>query len=381
MLSILSSLAENESVSMSENNKWSIQRRFQNGTFKISYPPYGYDYIDGEMVVNLEQAEVVKSIFEEALAGKGTQKIADGLNARGIESKRGGKWTGNTIRGMLSNEKYVGDAILQKTFTDDNFNRHSNNGERDQYYIQDHHEPIVSREIFETVDVLINQRGKEKGIVKGSGKYQNRYPFSGMIRCSECGSGFKRRIHTNGAKKYVAWCCQKHISQVDECSMKFIREESLESAFTLMMNKLIFGRKFILNPLLEGVKNMSKSDSLSRIKELEKLMEKNMEQKEMLIKLMAKGYLEPALYNKENNELQKELEDFRDEIDSLTYAMNNERSKTYEVRELLRFANKAQMLLAFDGELFERYVNQVIVYSREEVGFQLKCGITLRERM
>ena len=96
---------------------------------------------------------------------------------------------------------------------------------------------------------------------------------------------------------------------------------------------------------------------------------------------MAKGYLEPALYNKENNELQKELEDFRDEIDSLTYAMNNERSKTYEVRKLLRFANKAQMLLAFDGELFERYVNQVIVYSREEVGFQLKCGITLRERM
>lgn len=131
MLSILSSLAENESVSMSENNKWSIQRRFQNGTFKISYPPYGYDYIDGEMVVNLEQAEVVKSIFEEALAGKGTQKIADGLNARGVESKIGGKWTGNTIRGMLSNEKYVGDDILQKTFTDDNFNRHSNNGEKD----------------------------------------------------------------------------------------------------------------------------------------------------------------------------------------------------------------------------------------------------------
>lgn len=126
------------------------------------------------------------------------------------------------------------------------------------------------------MDVIINQRGKEKGIVRVSGKYQNRYPFSGMIRCSECGSGFKRRIHTNGAKKYVAWCCQKHISQVDECSMKFIREESLESAFTLMMNKLIFGRKFILNPLLEGVKNMSKSDSLSRIKELEKLMEKNM---------------------------------------------------------------------------------------------------------
>src|SRR5690554_2866030 len=118
MLSILSGLAESESISISENAKWAIQRRFQNGTFKISYPPYGYENIDGQMIVNPEQADVVKYIFEEVLSGKGTQKIADDLNQRSIPTKRGGHWTSTTIRGILKNEKYTGDVILQKTYTD-----------------------------------------------------------------------------------------------------------------------------------------------------------------------------------------------------------------------------------------------------------------------
>ncbi|KUO77821.1 MAG: hypothetical protein APF81_04125 [Desulfosporosinus sp. BRH_c37] len=80
MLTILSSLAESESISTSQNNKWSIQRRFQNGTYKLSYPPYGYDYLNGQIVVNKDQALVVKRIFIEALSGKGTQKIAEQRN-------------------------------------------------------------------------------------------------------------------------------------------------------------------------------------------------------------------------------------------------------------------------------------------------------------
>lgn len=381
MLSILSGLAESESVSIAENNKWSVQRRFQNGTYKISYPPYGYDYVDGEMVVNKEQAEVVKLIFSEVLSGKGTQKIAEELIQRGIPTKRGGKWTSTTIRGILSNEKYVGDVILQKTYTDSHFNRHTNRGEKDQYYIENHHEAIISRENFDAVELLINQRGKEKGIEKGSDKYQNRYPLSGKIICSECGSTFKRRIHSCGNNKYIAWCCSKHLSQPSECTMLFIREEDVEFAFVTMMNKLIFGRKFILKPLLDGLRGMSKSDSLLRIKELEKLIEKNAEQKEMLVKLMAKGYLEPALFNKENNELQMEADNYRQQQETLTHAINGELSKVQEVSRLLKFTNKVEILNAFDGNLFSDYVEKIVIFSRTEIGFQLKCGITLRERM
>ena len=128
MLSILSGLAESESISISENTKWAIQRRFQNGTFKISYPPYGYQNIDGQMIINPKQAEIVKYIFAEVLSGKGTQKVANDLNQKGIPSKRGGRWTATTIRGILTNEKYTGDVILQKTYTDSHFNRHTNYG-------------------------------------------------------------------------------------------------------------------------------------------------------------------------------------------------------------------------------------------------------------
>lgn len=163
--------------------------------------------------------------------------------------------------------------------------------------------------------------------------------------------------------------------------MLFIREEDVEFAFVTMMNKLIFGRKFILKPLLDGLHGMSKSDSLLRIKELEKLIEKNAEQKEMLVKLMAKGYLEPALFNKENNELQMEADNYRQQQETLTHAINGELSKVQEVRSLLKFANKNEMINAFDGKLFSEYVEKIIVFSRAEIGVQLKCGITLRERM
>ena len=136
MLSILSGLAESESISISENSKWAIQRRFQNGTFKISYPPYGYENIDGQIVINHKQAEVIKFIFTESLLGKSAQKIADDLNYKGTPSKKGGRWTAVTIRGILCNEKYTGDVILQKTYTDSSYNKHINYGEKNMYLIR-----------------------------------------------------------------------------------------------------------------------------------------------------------------------------------------------------------------------------------------------------
>lgn len=381
MLSILSSLAESESVSISENSKWGVKRRFQNGTFKISYPPYGYDYVDGRMEVNSEQAEVVKHIFAQVLAGIGTHQIADELNAGEVPTKKGGKWTASTVRGMIYNEKYVGDVIFQKTYMDEHFNRHTNYGEKDQYLMEYHHEPIISHEDFEVAGAVLNQRRMEKGITKGSGKYQNRYPFSGKIICSECGSKFKRRMHSKNGGKYVAWCCGKHIDDVTACSMKYIRNVDIEKAFVTMMNKLVYGRMFVLKPLLESLREMDRSDSFSMIKELELKIEKNAEQRQILTGLMAKGYLEPALFNKENNELLQEAAELEVQRSGLSYSVNGEMVKTGEVEKLLKFAEKGEMLTAFDGELFGRFVEQIIVYSRNEIGFQMKCGLTLRERM
>lgn len=381
MLSILSGLAESESISISENNKWSIQRRFQNGTFKVSYPPYGYENIDGQMVVNPKQAEVVKLIFVEVLWSKGTQKIADELNNQMVPTKKGGRWTATSIRAILCNEKYTGDIIFQKTYTDSRFNRHTNYGEKDMYLVENHHEAIVSHEDFEAVDAIINQRAKEKGIEKRNGKYQNRYSFSGKIICSECGSSFKRRIHSAGTRKYIAWCCNKHLKQVMECSMQFIRDDDIKTAFVEMMNKLIFGQKFILRPLVDGLRIQNNTDSFRRIQELEAKIESNVEQSQMMTSLMTKGYLEPALFNKEKNSLAAEDARLRAEKEQITCSVNGNLSKVDEVNRLLKITAKSKPLTAYEGDLFENYVERIIVYSRDEIGFELKCGITLRERL
>ena len=380
MLSILSGLAESESASISENSTWSVKRRFQNGTFKISYPPYGYDAVDGKLVVNQSQAETVRFIFAEILSGKGTHKIADDLNRRKVPTKKGRRWTATTIRGMVANEKYTGDAIFQKTYTDMHFNRHNNNGAKDQYLMRNHHEAIISHEDFEAAQAVIEQRGKEKGVEKYHSKYQNRYPFSGKIICGLCGSKFKRRIHSTG-RQYIAWCCSTHIADIDKCSMKYIRESDFEYAFITMMNKLIFGHEAVLKPLLVSLRSMNPDDSLISVRELDKKLEENTEQRKVLVGLMSKGYLEPAVYNKGNNELLQEAERLQRQKESLVNFINSDSQNLSEVSELLHYTSKANMLFGFDGDIFKRFVERIIVYSRTEIGFELKCGITLKERL
>jgi site-specific DNA recombinase len=380
MLSILSGLAESESVSISENNKWSIKRRFKNGTYKISYPPYGYDVVDGKLIVNESQTEIVRFIFSEILSGRGTQKIANELNKQNVPPKKCCHWTSTTILGMVSNEKYAGDAIFQKTYTDTNFNRHRNYGENDQYLITGHHDPIISHDDFEAAQEVIGQRAKEKNIERQNKKYQSRYPFSSKIICGQCGGTFKRRTHSSGRHK-IAWCCSTHILDIKKCSMKYIFEFDFEYAFVTMINKLIFGHELILKPLLINLRSINYDDSLINIQELDKKLEENTKQQNVLVSLMTKGYLEPAVYNKSNNELLQEAEQLLHQIEALKKFLNNDTQHLSEVSELLQFTTKAKFLNSFAKDIFNRFVDRIIVYSRTEIGFELKCGITLKERL
>lgn len=381
MLSILSSLAESESVSISENEKWGIKKRFQNGTFIISYPPYGYDNVDGEMVIVPEQAEIVKQIFSDTLAGKSTHAIADELNAKGIQTKKGGRWTLGTINGIIGNEKYTGDVLYQKTYTDSSFNRHTNYGELDQYLVQNHHAAIVSHEEFDRANAVLRQRGKEKGNGRNTEKYQNRYSFSGRIRCAECGGSFKRRIHYKPSGSYIAWCCTTHLTDKGICSMKYITDDALKRAFVTMMNKLVFGHQMVLRPLLQSLRGMNDKSQLLKMQDLELQIEKNMEQRQVLTSLMAGGYLEPALFNKESNALAVEAEALRQEKDSLMHSLNRNMVKADELQKLLRFVSKGIMMDSFDDEAFLAYVDSITIHSRSEAAFELKCGVSLKERL
>ena len=381
MLAILSSMAEGESTSTSENTKWAVQKRFQNGTFKISYPPYGYDWDGEEMKVNPEQADIVKEIFQAFLSGIGINQIAKDYNARQIPTKKGGRWSHGTIKAILTNEKYTGDTIFQKTYTDVQFNRHQNNGEKDQYFCAEHHEAIISHEDFELAARLLEQHSIEKGIVKGCDKYLQRYAFSGNIICSECGATFRRRIHTCKGHKYAAWTCNTHLDNVKACSMLYIRNDDLEHAFITMMNKLIFSRKMLLAPLLEQLKNTSEDGGICRIRELERQLLQITEQRQTLQRLMAQGYLDQIIFTQQKNELMTQTEACKTEIEMLQNSSGQASTRIAELQKLLHFTEHTDMLQEFRETLFTEYADHIIVYSREEVGFELKCGLTLRERM
>lgn len=378
-LSILSSMAEGESASISENNKWSIKKRFLDGTYKLGYVPYGYRWKDGEILVDPEQAEIIKRIFRELLSGKSTEAIAKELNQEQVPTKKSGRWTSTSIRDIIRNEKYIGDCIFQKTYTDSNFNRHKNDGHLDQYYVPDHHEAIISHEDFEAAAALIEQRASEKGIKKGNAKYQQRYAFSSKIICSECGNTFRRRIHSSTYGKYAAWVCNTHLEDTSRCSMLYIRDDDLKLAFTTMINKLVYCHKLVLKPYLKALQDNTGDASLLNIQQLEMLLEQNTEQRETLHKLMGQGYIDQILFTQENNALLSQANDYRNEIEALNRSQSLDATKVYETERLLHFCERGEMQLEYSEELFELFVDHIEVYSRQKIGFALHCGLILKE--
>ena len=381
LLTIFSSLAESESISLSENEKWSIEKRFQNGTYVVAYPPYGYKNEDGLMVINDDEVDVVRHIFSECLAGKGGHVIARDLNDKGIPTRRKTQWSTGTVNAILRNEKYKGDVLYQKTFTDSSFARHINNGEKAQYYVTEHHEAIISAEDFETAQAMIDRRTKEMKIKTGEGKYQNRYPFSGKIICGECGATWKRRTHTESKVKYYAYACKTHIKRVDQCSMQFIRERNIEVAFLNMINKLVFSKKVLLQPLLASLKDLNQGEALARINKLDTALEDNLNKRQKLTELFAKEYLETSVFNEQNSGLLAEAKQIGDEKEALYTSLSHEHEHLEALNKLIKYINSVGTRKEFDEAAFEEHVEYIIVFKRYEIGFVLKCGLTLRERL
>ena len=217
MLTVLSSFAQAESKNVSDNLKWRYQRKFQNGELAINAARFlGYDKNkQGELVINPAQAEVVKRIFEAALAGQGSFVIARQLNEEGVATVAGGKWHSSTVLGILKNEKYRGDAKLQKTYRKDHLGKKKcrNHGEVDSFYIENNHPPIISGDMWEEAQRQIVLRAAAKGNVSGkNAAYTNRYPLTGMLFCAKCGATLRRRTwNSNHSCKKVVWQCSNYV--------------------------------------------------------------------------------------------------------------------------------------------------------------------------
>ncbi len=380
LLTVLGSLAENESLSISENEKWSIRKRFMKGTFRQGMAPYGYRKDDTGLIVDEETAKVVRFIFDEACAGKGTHKIAKELNARGIPPLKSDRWNPGTIKGMLENERYVGDVLYQKTYSDSNFERHVNYGECDQFLHRDHHEAIISREQFERVQAMLEQHRVERGIDPDVHNYKKRYAFTGKLVCGECGTNLKRVCRRGNAKgDYTAWVCGKHQSDIMACSMKAVLEDHVKAAFITVTNKLIFSRKDLLEPFVRAVQNSSCGDAGEQIEEINRQLDALTEKGQTLITLATSSLLDPAMLKKAQSELsasRAELNSRKEALTARTRAVNKGLS---EGGRLLKKIQEMQISQEFDEEFFLEFVRKVHIYSRQEYGFEFTCGLIFRE--
>ena len=241
MLTILASYAQEESLSVSENMKWRVQKNFEEGK-PWGLRIYGYQYVDERLIIVPHEAEVVRRIFREYLEGKGTFAIMKGLNNDNIKPRIADYWRAQTIHGVLSNYAYTGNLLLQKTFRKDHLSKRSvrNNGELPMYHVEGTHEPIIPIEKFEAVQKEYERRSAQHHSPQG----QQKYLFTGLLRCPYCGANYQRKKGT----RVFQWRCLTYLWRGKEfCpKSKTIPEDTL-----IKVTSEVLGYDEITTDLLE----------------------------------------------------------------------------------------------------------------------------------
>ena len=259
LFTIMASLAQQESESLSKNTKMGIQYRFQQGKVMVNTRNFlGYDKDeDGHLIINPAEAEIVKRIFREYLEGASCMKIARGLERDGIRTARDNpRWHDSTVRKILENEKYMGDALLQKTYTIDFLNkkRGRNNGTLPQYYIEDDHEAIIPKELFMSVQEEMARRSSERDLNGRRQGFSANRAFSHMVTCECCGEHFRRLHWNNRGKKTIVWRCKTRLEDKTRCSARTVSEDTLQEAFVEAINEMLGNSDEYLKKLESNLK-------------------------------------------------------------------------------------------------------------------------------
>jgi len=275
LLTILSSLAQDESRNISENSTWGIRKRFEIGQHKMSTKRFlGYDADEnGKLVVNKQQAKIVKRIFMEFLWGKTTDYIKRIFEREGVINWDGGtKWQSTTIGSILENEKYKGDTLLQKSYTVDFLTkkRVQNEGEIQQYYIEDDHEAIIEPWIWECVQLEMKRRKRyleEHNITRFSQNTEAN-PFSSKIICGECNRAFARKGWRAPSGDRKVWQCSERykVKGVLGCGNRHIYEDTLIEIYLMAWNRLLECREMLVP---EWEEKMQGEDLLARFRAMD----------------------------------------------------------------------------------------------------------------
>ena len=373
LLTIMASLAQQESQSLSQNVKLGLQYRYQQGKVQVNHNRFmGYTKDEeGNLIIVPEEAEIIKRIYREYLEGKSLVGIGRDLEKDGILTAAGKpRWRPETIKKILLNEKYIGDALLQKTFTVDFLTkkRVKNEGHVPQYYVENSHEAIIPKELFLQAQEELHRRSNiYTGADKNKRIYSSKYALSTITFCGDCGDIY-RRVYWNihGRKEFV-WRCVTRIEQGPEvCKNRTVKEAELYDAVMTAINRLLAGGDNMIRILEENIHSVIGDTTEYKISVINALLE---EKQKELISLANKG--------KDFESLADEIEELREKrqtflVEDASLSGENER-----INELIEFVrNNKYRTLRYDDTLVRKIIQNVTVYDDHFV-ICFKSGIEM----
>lgn len=367
-------VAEQESRSISDNLRWSCRKRMEQGEFFGNYVAYGYKLKNKALVINEDEAVIVREIFDMYLNGIGKSTIAQTLNRKGVPTRENRKaWYTSTISYILTNERYKGDSLLQKKFNSETLpHKHiRNKGQLNKYYIENSHPPIIERDIFDKVQEIINFRSikkSENGI----------YPLSKKLICPDCGSVFKRQI-VNGK---IYWLCRKSSLGQTNCKSRRLLEKSVCNSFVIMLNKIIDNKQILIDDLISNIQTMIKCESKNNRKlyEVDLKIADLGEQNYVISRLHSKGLLDDIEFNSQSTNINNQITElrFKRKLILKEDSCSEWLKEIEELNEIISLHNYGEK---FSEELFGSIVKRIVVIDNATLQFELLGRLKFTEKM
>jgi len=381
-LAIMSSIAQEESRKTSERVKWGQKRQMERGVV-FGRSMLGYDVKDGKMYINQEGAEVVRLIFHKfAEEGKGTHVIARELQEEGIKPMRVKEWQNTVILRVIRNEKYCGDLVQKKTYTPDflSHEKKVNRGQEEFVIIKDHHEPIISRELFDKANRMLDEKSLSQ---EGKSKHSNRYPFSGKIKCGCCGSSYVARYKTrkNGSRYKSWWCLEaarhgrphadKAGNQVG-CRGLSIRNEDAIHIMYLVTRSLQFNKKKMADNLLGIIKSAMAADTAGTDSGKMKLKIKMMgEKRKKLIDLYISGHITREEFTAARTKCENELTELQSVIENIREQKEEMEKQQELVTEITEVMDDLINGVEYEDDLYKEILDKMVVNDKDHIDVYL----------
>ena len=371
LITIMSSLAQEESRSISENVTWGLRKQFAEGKVHFPYTNVmGFEKGEnGEIVVNQEDAKTVRYIFQQALLGKTPYSIAKDLTQQGILSPSGkNHWSSVTIKRMLRNEKYKGDALLQKTYTIDFLSKKKNinKGELPQYYVENNHEAIVDKETFDAVQQVLENKGKKSSTTI----------FSSKLICGDCGHYFGSKVwHSTSKYRRVIYRCNEKYNGESRCSTPHVTEDEVKRWFVSAVNQTLSNKDEVLEKL-ELLLQMVNDESIeTRIRELETEADVVSQMVSNLVTNNARISQNQDEYQIKYRKLAEKYDGLIKEIEDLEVQKLAISKRHKDLSDFIKVLKMQEgLLIDFDEFLWETLVDNVKVSARKVICFNLKNG-------